>query len=269
MDYFDGLHFLHWTSQSEYTLWADRTFKDYYTLQYLKSGRITLRIDDEQDKVVTGPAAWFTFPGPRFRFGSASGEHWNHNYVAFAGPRADNFVQSGLLPAHLRPPAVILPEEQVFERDFMRLLSVLDDGSTRDSRAVHILEGLLLQLHGVAGAPSEEPPLRKEISRLAREISESPEKKWDFRKEAAELNVSYDYFRHQFKTCLRMSPGHYLTGRRLQTAGRLLRTTEHPVKQIAAAVGIADLYYFTRIFKRMYRLPPGRYRMEFRRNSQD
>lgn len=263
MDYFKDLNFLHWDTLPEYTLWAERTFMDYYSLQYLKSGNMTLIIDDNKELILTGPTVWFTYPGPRFRFGSRNGESWNHNFITFSGPRAETYVQSGLFPGRADFPAVKLLDNNEFEQDFMQLLSILDGGNTSDSRAVHLLEGLLLQLHFLPHRAESENPLKEEFNRIAWYLSELPEKNWSFTAEAEKLMISYDYFRHQFKATIGMSPGRFLMYRRLLKAGLLLRTTDLPIKQIASNVGLDDLYYFSRQFKKYFHLPPGRYRKEF------
>ncbi len=139
---------------------GDRVFTGYYTLQYLKTGIITLQIDDNHEYTLTGPTAWFTFPGPRFRFGSISGDLWNHKYVAFSGERADRLAQSGLLPVASSFPAVKLLDDKVFDRGFTELLSILNEGNVSDNRAIHLLEGLLLQLYNTSQTPVSESPIR-------------------------------------------------------------------------------------------------------------
>jgi YesN/AraC family two-component response regulator len=37
-----------------------------------------------------------------------------------------------------------------------------------------------------------------------------------------------------------------------------------PIKEIAENVGVPDIHYFTKMFKRTYHLPPARYRKELR-----
>jgi hypothetical protein len=46
----------------------------------------------------------------------------------------------------------------------------------------------------------------------------------------------------------------------LRLATTLLRTTDAPVKQIAAACGMDDLAYSSRQFRKRYSLPPAAYR---------
>ena len=48
--------------------------------------------------------------------------------------------------------------------------------------------------------------------------------------------------------------------RRMERAQYLLLTSHASVKEIAHAVGLPDPAYFSRIFTRLYRVPPSEYR---------
>ena len=52
----------------------------------------------------------------------------------------------------------------------------------------------------------------------------------------------------------------YIHTLRLQTARRLLDETDLPVAEVAARVGMVDVAYFSRLFKKKYGLSPLRYR---------
>lgn len=51
-----------------------------------------------------------------------------------------------------------------------------------------------------------------------------------------------------------------LIGLRLNEAARLLSSGTHNVKQAAEAVGILDIYYFSRLFKKRFLCPPSNFR---------
>ncbi len=53
----------------------------------------------------------------------------------------------------------------------------------------------------------------------------------------------------------------YIQYRRLQAAASLLRATDMPIAQIAERCGISDPNYFSRIFKRHFKLTPSAFRM--------
>lgn len=66
----------------------------------------------------------------------------------------------------------------------------------------------------------------------------------------------YALFRKQFRS----SPVAYLNHYRLTVASKMLLSTEEPVERVARAVGIEDVHYFSKLFKRKYCMTPTAYR---------
>ncbi len=68
-------------------------------------------------------------------------------------------------------------------------------------------------------------------------------------------------FRKQFHDIIGMSPIEYKNYLIAQKAAELLKTGEFSVSEVAAEVGIDDIYYFNRMFKKYFLVPPGKYRV--------
>ena len=71
----------------------------------------------------------------------------------------------------------------------------------------------------------------------------------------SESNV-YSSFKKQYG----MSPIAYLNDYRLYVASQLLSTTSYSIENVATAVGMTDMRYFSKMFKRRYNLTPTTYR---------
>jgi len=67
-----------------------------------------------------------------------------------------------------------------------------------------------------------------------------------------------------FQQALHRSPMQYVIQQRMRQGAVLLTETNLPVKQIAAAVGCPDPYYFSRLFRRVMQTTPRRYRLAAR-----
>jgi len=78
---------------------------------------------------------------------------------------------------------------------------------------------------------------------------------------AAVANVSPSHFFALFKRQTGCAPMDYFTRLRMQQARRLLDATPASVKEVAAALGYEDPFYFSRVFKSVNRVPPSEYRM--------
>lgn len=79
---------------------------------------------------------------------------------------------------------------------------------------------------------------------------------------ANELNVNDSYLSNLFRCEVGMTITDYVTERRITRAADLLLTTRNPIKMIAKQVGIMDVHYFSRLFKKRMGMPPSQYREE-------
>lgn len=75
-------------------------------------------------------------------------------------------------------------------------------------------------------------------------------------------HLSESRFTHLFREIIGMSPVNYLIELRMNRARELLKYTPLPVNEIALSVGIANPYYFSRLFKKHTGTSPTEYRKE-------
>lgn len=68
--------------------------------------------------------------------------------------------------------------------------------------------------------------------------------------------MSESHFHHVFKNELGYSPVEFIIEERLSLAATLLRTTKQQISEICLACGFNNLSYFTRTFKKKYRVSP-------------
>jgi len=92
-------------------------------------------------------------------------------------------------------------------------------------------------------------------------------KGWSAAKLAEQVNLSPSRLHQLFKEETGVPPARYLRQLRLRCARELLETTHLSVKQVMAAVGVADASHFVRDFKRSCGLTPARYRQRFLRGA--
>ena len=80
---------------------------------------------------------------------------------------------------------------------------------------------------------------------------------------AKQCHLSKYYLAHLFSQYQGTSIGKYIQQCRLQEAMRLLTETPLTVKEVAERIGIQDLSYFCRIFKKETQLTPLQYRKKY------
>jgi AraC-like DNA-binding protein len=77
---------------------------------------------------------------------------------------------------------------------------------------------------------------------------------------ASNANLNADYFSRLFLSIVGIRPVDYIINKRLERAQLLMMTSSSALKEIAESVGIPSIYYFSRLFKRRFGIPPGQYR---------
>jgi len=84
---------------------------------------------------------------------------------------------------------------------------------------------------------------------------------------ANECGLSASHFARAFKATVGQSPHRWVLERRIESAKALLRTTDHPLTDIALMCGFADQGHFSRAFSRLARYAPSAWRRAARASS--
>ncbi len=77
---------------------------------------------------------------------------------------------------------------------------------------------------------------------------------------ADSVNLSKHYFMRFFKKYMGMTCIEYINDYRLNIATNLLLTTSMQITEVSTSIGITNLSYFNRIFKKKYHMTPKEYR---------
>jgi AraC-like DNA-binding protein len=78
---------------------------------------------------------------------------------------------------------------------------------------------------------------------------------------AARANISLSHFFALFKQRTGCTPIDYFIHLRIQRACELLEATSLTIKEVAAALGYDDPFYFSRVFKSIHAVAPTEYRL--------
>ncbi len=171
----------------------------------------------------------------------------------------------------LLPPLIHLPahDSAGLQTTLRLLLDEFDRPDVGSSKVVsRLLDVLFIQIlrswvdrqpEGSSGwlGALRDPAIGRALSALHR----SPARPWTVKSLAAAAGLSRAVFARRFKDLVRATPLAYLTQLRLDTAARLLRTTDDPLAAIAQSVGYTSEFAFNRAFRRTRGSPPGRFRL--------
>ncbi len=263
MNYFDGLSFVIAGGKKATDVRHSRVFKDYYGVQFFDGEALEVDIDGRHWHL-DGSWCLITYPGPSFQYGAPEGMKLDHCYICFRGPRVEGYLSSGLLPLDPEFPLLKITAPRLFQDSMDKVFALRDlNSKAKHDTAVHLLEGVLLQLRSQPEPLNIPSHLQSRLSDLYKEMRERPELEWDFSSEARRMGISCVYLRILFHKLAGMPPVAFLLERRIEKASRMLLEGERQVSEVAAACGFSDVFYFSRAFKKRRLVSPLRYRKEF------
>ena len=91
-------------------------------------------------------------------------------------------------------------------------------------------------------------------------IDDEPEKDWSMRELSRSVALSEFHFFRTFKKAFKISPYQYLIRQRIEKAACLLRKSSFPLAEIAFKCGFADIYAFSKAFKKYKGVSPSAFR---------
>lgn len=212
-----------------------------------------------RQKIVPGDMVLVT-PDVPHRYSSKPGTVWSECHIIFDGPlfalcRAQGILNVGWPVRHLEP----------VDEWLERLLSVVaEPGSQSTNEKAAEVSRLLALLQEIFGEDAEltERGTPAWLSRAKSTLDANLETEVDPKEVARELGVSYETFRKGFQKQFGTSPGQYRARRRLLVAGKLLKLTTMTNQQIAAHLGFADEFHFSKRFKQVVGVGPREYRRQ-------
>ncbi len=131
-----------------------------------------------------------------------------------------------------------------------------------DSRGKVI--GLAGAMYGIA-QPEETARFFRELYPVIQHIEAHFSERISMAEMARLAGLSSTHFNRRFQQLLRMTPMTYLHTVRIQSARRLLSSTQDSLAAIAAETGFTDQSHFTRCFRRNTGMTPADYRKRFQR----
>jgi AraC family transcriptional regulator len=148
-------------------------------------------------------------------------------------------------PAHLRADSTWL-DERAHE-----LVSALLAADRRERARADRLDAL---------RPATRLELYRRIQRAREYARASLDQRLELKDLARVACLSPAHFLRTFRRAFGVTPLAFVTGERLETAGRLLETTEMPVTDICLTVGFQSLGSFSWAFRRRFGLSPAAWR---------
>ncbi len=119
-------------------------------------------------------------------------------------------------------------------------------------RAMNILYKILWLLHTRTSRESFYNPYYKKIKPAVEYINKHYYlNEIDYNHIADMCGISYVYFRRLFTECMGVSPSKYVTNKKIEYAKELIASGKYKITEVAEITGFCDVYYFSRVFKKL------------------
>jgi AraC-like DNA-binding protein len=243
---------------------------DLYHLVLYTSGHNRVIVGGERH-AVAAPALVVVSPGERHEFRPQADSVYSYTQITLALESETGRCRAGfdemmqalfaVAPRAVRYPAPLDPAA------FLRLRAHMDEviehiesaGGLSLARAHCSLTQLLFLImetvHGNDQTLQENP-----VDRVRREIERRYMEPLTIDELAALACMSKGHFQRMFKSRFGTSPIAYCRQLRIEAAAHFLTHSNASCQEAAERVGFDDVYYFTRTFKQLKGVPPGRYR---------
>ncbi len=244
-----------WRALSDFDLWL------------VWAGRGRMRLEDREVDLHAGVCLWMR-PGRRYEAQQDPADRLGVTWLHFDAHRHGRRVAEAALP-----PEVLAWDDLAFaDATARRVVDLSRRAPPGPATATLLLRGLLADYAAAAeraagggadAAAGVSPAIRRKIDGLRTRIREEPGAAWSVGSMAAEAGYGGDHFRVLFRAATGLSPRRFVTVERIQRARHLLRETGMNVGEVAAALGYADPFHFSRQFK----AETGRSPSDFRRGG--
>ena len=244
------------------TEWNFEEFNPFAKVYYISDGEGTVRIADRP--LLLQPGRLYLIP-PYMPLKLRCEKYMHHHWVHFTTDRFAGGVLLDLARGHYEARPEGGPERVV--NLFEDFIAAFKDGAPRQQMREQALLRLLLAEFlpaDRASRPSQElleflPTLDYIENNLDSVLTNN---------ELAGLHSWHPtYFANRFSKALGISPRNYIINKRIEKARQLLWLGGMTVAHVAREVGFADEFYFSRVFKNLTGMPPGKYQKQAREQA--
>lgn len=262
MNFFSGIDYWHAGHFINYSV-THNHYSTLYGIQYNHTGELRLRVDGGKEYCEKGAWVFISRPGTLYEYGPHDGGQRDHYFICIRGSAIDDYIKSGLLPINDAFPLIKITHPDKFRQTMLNLERKINSHKFNSDRMELMLADLLLQIHEQSHLDQKFPACQiNNFSQMVQEIESEPQLDWDFAQKASMFDISLSHFRRLFKQFCDLPPRLFLLNQRLRLAASLLIETSSPINIIASQIGIDDVYYFSRSFKKKYAVSPSAYRRE-------
>lgn len=234
-----------------------------YQLIYVTKGRGSFRSSSAKPSDIKAGNLLLLFPNEWHTYYPQKDMGWDTYWLGFYGSYPDHLISCHFFQK--KHPILEIGFNEEIAGLFGQAIELVKQEKSGFQQAV---SGIVMHLLGeiyyiTKNNLFEDKEIVKKIEEARMIMREHPEGSVCLEDIAADLNMSYSWFRKMFKQYTGLSPAQYQLQIKLQKAKALLISTSKSVKEIAYLLDFESPNYFTSFFKDKTGSTP----LEFRKNS--
>ena len=232
--------------------------RDHYVIHYIISGCGFVEYNQNGVRIpMQAGSAFLIAPLQTVYYEADQNDPWCYDWVGFNGTEAERLIS---LTDFSDSPVISLPANARMEKHMSDIQRVMGNTAADEARMtgrLYLLLSRLMKLGeknhsaGRNGNYNFEKAIRFIMNNYSRHI--------DVTDIADYLGISRSHLYRLFVKHTGFAPNEYLTRYRINQACSLLRNPDLTIRQIAFSVGFSDQLYFSRVFRRLKKVPPSSY----------
>ena len=230
----------------------ERTHADYYTFEYVVSGKGYVRTEGK-NYTVEEDCVYILHPGEGYRYGADKNEPYEKIWINFFSG-----VVTDVIAAYGLSESIVFPHSGC-KKYFDELVEIAQEYPDNDRSYLRCSDVIFRIIFALAESAGKEG-----VSALANLVKEALDsaiyRKVTVEDIAVQINISKSQMTREFRKYYGMSPYQYLLERKIYVAKHLLRATHMRVREIGSRLGFDDEYYFSNLFKSKVGVSPLAYR---------
>lgn len=240
-----------------------------FAVVLVEEGRGWLETKAGGRQAIEAPALFWLFPGKTHSYGP-DGAGWLERWALFEGALTRDFTRLRLMAeaTPIVPVHDLGDMQRLFDRLYVELSqdTVLSQFEAAATLHAVIVRAARQAANGNNRKRDPDLPPAPDFQRIVDELRNSASSQVDLIAFAAKFGMSSATLRRKFVLVTGMSPKAFQLRIRLDLAKQLLVASGSSVETVAAAVGIHDAFYFSRLFRDREKCSPSEFRRRHQRN---
>ena len=249
-----------------YFNWEKGRILDEYQIIYISKGEGVFESANCAQQAIKEGTILFLFPGEWHRFKPNEQMGWDEFWVGFKGTVIENITQQLFITKENAVLEIGLHEEII-----QLFTAVIEKTKEEKTGYQPLVAGIVLHLLGLIHSLIKQCNFKEEditestINKARTILRTNIDEDISMEKVAAELNVSYAWFRKAFKTYTGIAPNQYLLQLKIEKAKMLLANQSKSIKEIAFSLNFESAFYFSKLFKEKTGVSPELFRKNMER----